>query len=148
LDFYVAYRLKRYDDITKNSRNKYAGIDFQQFFDKKEFVAGIRYERSDADGERNSYIRWTYAVSYSAPFASRNSFSAELRFRPQKYEHRLIKVDDLEALRDDHRWVFTVSFVLSIARHFDLMPGYRFETRSSNDPHKGFTAHLPVIALR
>jgi hypothetical protein len=143
LDFYVAYRLKRYDDLTKNSRNKYAGIDFQRFFGKKEFLAGIRYERNDAEGERNTYIRWTYTLSYSAPFASRNSFSAEVRFRPQRYPHRLIKLDDAEVIRDDQRWVFTASMVLAIAQHLDLMPGYRFETRSSNDPDKALTAHLP-----
>jgi hypothetical protein len=148
LDFYGAYRLKRYDDITRNSRNKYVGIDFQRFLNGKEFVAGIRHERNDADGERNSYIRWTYTVSYSTAFASRNLFSAELRFRPQRYEHRLIKVDGLEVLRDDRRWILNASFVLSIAQHFDLMPGYRLETRSSNDPDKVFTAHLTALALR
>jgi hypothetical protein len=148
VDFYGAYRIKRYDDITKNSRNKYVGIDFQQSFNKSQLIAGIRYERNDADGERNSYIRWTYGASFSAPFAERNVFETELRYRPQRYGHRLIKVDDSVEVRDDHRWVFVVSVQLAIAGHLDLIPGYRFETRSSNDPDKLFTEHLPLLTLR
>jgi len=152
VDFYAAYRLKRYDpiDAGRNSTNRYAGFEFEQSVGSHRLDLGFRYETNDAEAPRSSYIRWTYSADYTIPLGPRHSVSFETRYRPQRYPYRLVELDDedTEVPRFDKRWVFTVLGIVGLADHIDLIPRYRYETRSSNDPEKGFGEHLPSLAVR
>jgi hypothetical protein len=53
-----------------------------------------------------------------------------------------------EGLRRDRRWIFSLGGSFALGRNVELLPGYRFETRSSNDPEKKFGAHAVYVGLR
>jgi hypothetical protein len=150
LGFYGAYRVKRYDDSPdRDATNLYLGGDFEeQLGVGHRWKIGYRYETNRPQSPRHQYIRWTYSMDYTTPLSARGKLILGVRYRSQRYDERLMEIEDTEVPRHDHRWVLSASWIRPLWRNQELDLDYKFETRSSNDPDKEFSAHLLAITLR
>ena len=154
LEFVGTYRLKRYDVFPeRDAINTYYGFAFEHRFGEQRLEFGWRREQNNADGARYDYLRYIYSLDYTIPFATRNWISFEAEYKPQRYYNRFGTIDvdhgpDIRFLRHDQRWVFTAATAIALSQHMDLVLGYQYETRSSNDPDKFYDAHQPGLMLR
>jgi hypothetical protein len=148
LRFYGAYRLRRYDEnAERDATNRYVGLELRNRLGHSTLDVGYRWETNRADGSRFSYDRQTYSAQLSTPFAGGlHRLGIELRYRPQRYTDRFL--DDDVTLRRDRRWILTVGASFALSRNLELLPGYKLETRSSNDPSKKFDAHAAYVGVR
>lgn len=147
LRLYGAYRLRRYDENPeRDATNRYAGVELRHRLGRTALDIGYRWETNRAEGPRFTYDRQTYSAQLSTPLAGgRHRLGLEVRYRPQQYAHRFL---DNGSLRRDKRWIFSAGGSFALGRHVELLPGYKFETRSSNDPDKKFDAHVAYLGLR
>ena len=151
LRLYGAYRLRRYDENPeRDATNRYVGAEFRQRLGRSALDVGYRWERNVADGPRFTYDRQTYSAQLSTPLAGGlHRLGMEVRYRPQQYAHRFVSDrHPEEGLRRDRRWIVSLGGSFALGRNFELLPGYRFETRSSNDPDKKFDSHAAYVGLR
>jgi len=154
LEFYGAYRLKRYqDDPTRDSTNRFIGIIYERrLFSKQELAFEYRYEENNADGPKHDYYRRRYEVGYRIPFRKHDWVNFGFRYRQQNYHSRLVDINvengpDLHFLRRDKRYNFGIDVAISLTEDLQLLPGYNFESRNSNDDSKDFTSHYPSLTL-
>ena len=150
LRLYGAHRLRRYDDNQqRDATNQYAGAEFRQRLGSGAFDVGYRWETNRAEGRRYSYERQTYSLQYATPLAGGlHRLAAEVKYRPQNYSHRFVDDEEDEPLRRDKRWIFSLEGSIALGRHLELLPGYRYETRFSNDEEEEFEAHVGYVGLR
>jgi hypothetical protein len=150
LRLYGAYRLRRYDEnAERDANNQYVGLELRQRLGRATLDVGYRWEENRAEGPRYTYDRQTYSAQFSTPLAGGlHRLGMEVRYRPQQYAHRFVDDEEDEGLRRDKRWVFTVGGSFVLGRNLEILPGYKFETRSSNDPEKKFGAHAAYVGLR
>jgi hypothetical protein len=148
------YRLKRYSEIPdRNATNYYYGLGYEHRFGNYRVEFKARREHNLAEGSRYDWLRYVYSIEYSMPFLKRNLLLFQVDNKPQDYVSRLAKIKvengpDIEFLRRDVRWVFTVQAIMPFGEHWELRPGYTYENRSSNDPDKFFDSHAPYLSLR
>ena len=142
-----ALRLKRYaDDPGRNAFNPYVegGPELRFNKSRSKVAATYRYELNRSRNERFRYIRWTYGVEFATSVGRKNYFTAEVRYRPQKYA-RIIEIErrgpDLEVARFDRRWIASAEWKRAVWRDLELGLVYKYETRDSNDPDRDFDAH-------
>ena len=131
------------DDRRRNSDNVYGQVAWQHRFDPdRRLEIGFRYEVNRAQSARNHYVRWGYKIGYEARVSPRTKLEAEFWYRPRLHTHRL--VDDGPNRMDK---AYSLEFA---ARHrmnprTELTFSWRFESRTSNDPDKGFGAHTVQV---
>jgi hypothetical protein len=148
---FAAYRVKRYPlvDAGKNAIDPYVGGKFQQELKGgREWELSYRYDKNRSQDPKDRYVRWTYEAQFSTPLfrARRDLLTVEARYSPRLYA-RQIKVDGGRVPRKDRRWVFEVDYERPLARDVRLGLDYKYETRGSNDPDKGFDAHVFGVAF-
>lgn len=151
LRLYGAYRLRRYDENPeRDATNRYVGLELRQRLGKASLDVGYRTEQNHAEGPRFTYDRQTYSAQLSTPLVGGlHRLGLEVRYRPQQYANRFVSDrHPEEGLRRDRRWVFSLGGSFALGRHLELLPGYKFETRSSNDASKKFGAHAVYLGLR
>lgn len=144
---YAAYRLKRYTGSPdRDATNRYVGVEFRRQFRSGDRVeAGYRHEANNAKSPRNQYRRRTGHLEYVTLLGGRDALTLEIKYRSQFYKHRLVEIDDardLEAPRQDHRWVPSAFWSHRLREDLDLRLLYAPEVRFSNDPRREFSAHL------
>jgi hypothetical protein len=154
IEFYGAYRLKRYeDDPTRDATNRFVGIVYERrLFSKHEIAFEYRYEENDALSPKHDYYRRRYGVNYTIPFRHHDWVNVGFRFRQQNYHSRLVDINvengpDLEFLRRDLRYNFNIDCAITLTQNLQLLPGYSFESRNSNDDSKDFSSHFPSLSL-
>jgi hypothetical protein len=150
LRLYVAYRLRRYDvNPQRDANNQFAGLELRKHLGRAIFDLGYRWEKNRAAGPRYTYDRQTYSAQFYTLFAGGlHRLGMELRYRPQQYSHRFVDNHAANGLRRDARWIYSLNSSFSLGRSLELLPEYRFERRSSNDPGKKFDAHVAYLGLR
>jgi hypothetical protein len=150
LRLYAAYRLRRYDvNPQRDANNQFAGLELRKHLGRAIFDLGYRWEKNRAAGPRYTYDRQTYSAQFYTPFAGGlHRLGMELRYRPQQYSHRFVDNHAANGLRRDARWIYSLNSSFSLGRSLELLPEYRFERRSSNDPGKKFDAHVAYLGLR
>lgn len=151
LRLYGAYRLRRYDENPeRDATNRYVGLELRQRLGTATLDVGYRTEQNHAEGPRFTYDRQTYSAQLSTPLAGGlHRLGLEVRYRPQQYANRFVRDrHPEEGLRRDRRWIFSLGGSFALGRSLELLPGYKFETRSSNDPDKKFGAHAVYVGLR
>lgn len=150
LRLFGAHRLRRYDeDPQRDATNQYLGAEFRQRIGPGNLDFGYRWERNRSEGPRNRYRRQTYNAQYATPLADGlHRLALEVKYRPQQYSERFVDDEEDEGLRRDARWIFSAGASFALGRHLELVPGYKFEFRTSNDPEKEFDAHVGYLGLR
>ena len=145
---YVGLRARRYDeDPDRNAFNRYVGIEFtERAAPDRRMELDVRYEVNEAQSQRQHYNRWTFGIGYALPVGA-DRIEAEVRYRMQHYPFREVEVDDQDVNRRDHRWIPKVSWTHPISPVLDLRAAYVFETRTSNDLDREFSAHLFSVTV-
>lgn len=135
------YRLRRFpDDPGRDALNRYATLQWQhRFAGKQQLEFGYRYETNRADVERNDYRRQTLSTTLTLPLRDKDRLTLELSYRPRRFLSRTL--DDDKTLREDRNAIFAASYLRPLSAKTDVLLGYRFERRTSNDPGKGFREH-------
>ncbi|MEP6471621.1 MAG: hypothetical protein ABJC28_06360 [Acidobacteriota bacterium] len=149
LRLYGAYRLRRYEENPdRDALNRYVGLELRQRLARATVEFGYRWENNQADNPRFTYDRQTYSAQFSTPlYGGLHRLAAEVRYRPQQYQHRFIDHANT-TLRRDARWIFSLDAAFALGRHLELVSGYTYENRSSNDPDKKYNAHIAGVGLR
>ena len=149
LRLYGAYRMRRYDvNEDRNAENRYAGAEFRtDVSDDARLEVGFRYETNSARAARRSYVRRTYHTQYTRALSDRDDISAELKYRSQRYDQRLVK-EDGDNPRQDHRVTPALEWIHRFGRGVSMIAFYDFENRWSNDPDKGYRDHRFALTGR
>lgn len=145
---YGAYRLRRYDVTTTfNAINRYAGVDFRQDVGLSgQWEAGFRFETNSAEDARRSYTRRTYSTQYASQLSARDQFVGGLKYRRQRYDNRLVKIDSMRVPRMDNRIEPSLSLVHRFSGRVWLELDYDYENRTSNDPKRGYRDHRFTVS--
>ncbi|MEZ4703287.1 MAG: hypothetical protein R2834_23360 [Rhodothermales bacterium] len=150
LFLYGTYRVKRFPDSPEdNALKPNAGLVFQRRMDRGERVEfEARYERNIEALSVSGYSRWTYSAEYRTPI-TRYGGQAQLKakYRSKLYDERLVELDDVDYLRQDHNWSMELELNKRVSRNLDLLLGYEYEFRNSNDPSKYFDASLFMLMV-
>lgn len=149
LRVYGAYRMRRYDvNQERNAENRYAGVELRSdVSDDARLEFGFRYETNSARAAKRSYVRRTYHTQYSRALSRRSDLSAELKYRSQRYNQRLVK-EDGDRPRHDYRLSPAVELTHRFGRGVSMIAFYDFENRSSNDPDRGYRDHVFALTTR
>lgn len=149
LRVYGAYRMRRYDvNQERNAENRYAGVELRSdVSDDARLEFGFRYETNSARAAKRSYVRRTYHTQYSKALSRRSDLSAELKYRSQRYNQRLVK-EDGDRPRHDYRLSPAVELTHRFGRGVSMIAFYDFENRSSNDPDRGYRDHVFALTTR
>jgi hypothetical protein len=142
----TGYRLKHYDDRTRNATNPYGGLRFSRRFGRGRWDVGYRYEENHADATRNRYIRSTYSGDVILPVTPADTIGFELKFRSRHYQ-RLVRVDDRRVQLRDLKWSLSPEWVHVLNPALQLRAVYEFERRGANDPARNYGAHSTSIAV-
>ena len=147
---YGAYRERKYGVTpTFNAANRYAGLELRQNIGKSgQWEAGYRFETNSARDERRSYSRRTYSTQYTTPFSMRDRAIAEMKYRRQRYDKRLVKVDGDSVPRMDHRFQPSFTLIHQFNEKAGLELSYDYEKRTSNDSRRGYRDHLFAVTSR
>lgn len=147
---YGAYRVRRYDtNADRDAVNRYIGAELRSDVGEDARVeVGYRYETNSARSERRSYVRRTYTTGFTRSFGRNNDVFAELKFRSQRYDKRLVEVDDEDVPRHDYRITPTVEWNHRFGAGFSVIANYNFENRTSNDPDNGYLNHVFALTAR
>lgn len=144
-----AYRLKDLAAPTAPAEhNRYVELEFRQKFDDRRWDAGYRLETNLSESERRNYSRRTYSTSYATVLTRYDELGVEMKYRSQTYSGRIVEIEDTEVFRQDHRWIPSVSWTRRLSPSATAALQYQYETRSSNDPEKGYNAHLLIITMQ
>lgn len=149
LRFTTTYRLK--DPIEAEApieHNRYVQLEFRQRFDEQRWEAGYRLERNESRNARRDYSRSTFTTGYSTELAEGNELAMEMKYRVQTYTGRTVEIEDADVLRRDHRVIPSVSWARRLPLGATGVLEYQYETRSSNDPEKGYNAHLLMLTMK
>lgn len=136
----AAYRYKQYgDDPATSGPSPYvAGKIDQRLPRDRRLTFGYRYQRRLSHAVRDRYRRTAYTLAFGTPVSgSRDRLSFEVEYRPQRYE-RLIRVAGRQVLRSDQRLNAEVAYARPISDRTEVRWIAGIESRSSNDPAKGF----------
>ncbi len=147
---YAAYRIRRYDsDPDRNAINRYVGAELRSDVGGNSRIeVGYRYEKNDAETPRAVYRRNTYYTGLTRTLGSNDDLFAEVKYRVQRYNHRLVEVDDEDVPRADRRVSPTVEWIHRFGAGFSMVANYNFEARTSNDPDKGYLDHVFAVTGR
>ena len=147
---YGAYRIRRYEtDPGRDAINRYVGTELRSDLGRSARVeAGYRYEKNSAVTPRAGYTRSVYHTGMTRTFGSDDELFAEVKYRSQRYHHRLVEVDDEDVLRVDRRLSPTIEWIHRFGAGFSMIANYNFEARTSNDPDKGYLDHVFAVTGR
>lgn len=144
-----AYRLKDpIEHATPVEHNRFLELEFRQKLDDRRWEAGYRIERNRSENLRREYARRTFTTSYGTALTGRDELGMEVKYRVQTYSGRTVEVEDEDVLRQDHRWIPSLSWTRQLPFNASATLEYQYETRSSNDPEKGYNAHLLMLTMR
>ena len=146
LGFESGYRVKRYDDQTRNAGNPYGGVRLTQRFGSGRWDLGYRYEENLSAGERNRYVRSTYSGALALPVTLQDNFAVELKFRPRRYG-RTVRVGDRRLPLRDLKWTLSPEWVHVLNAGLQFRVGYEFEARGANDPGRTYNAHSMALSV-
>lgn len=151
----AAYRYKWFEDSSRDAFNPYAELELRQRLPGRwEVEGGSRYELREAEDPENSFRRWTHGLAAGGRLGEDDALRFEVKYRYRRYTERLVEIDveggpDPEALRRDRDWwIASAEWSHDLFAGIGLEVGYKFETRSSNDPDKEFDAHLLRVGTR
>ena len=142
----TGYRIKHYEDRTRNATNPYGGIRLGQRLGRGRWDLGYRYEENHADTTRNTYVRSTYSGDIVLPFTAQDTVGVELKFRSRQYA-RLVRIGPHRVPMRDLKWSISPEWIHALGPHLQLRASYEFETRSANDPGRNYGAHSTVLAV-
>jgi hypothetical protein len=146
---YGAYRIREFDDDpSRDAINRYLGLEYVYRGGPRRLDLGFRYEVNRAESIRHHYTRWSYYGDYTMPMSRRDRLTLEANYRPRRYDVRRVDVDDHDELRFDRNWILRAEVGHLLLSDLEILAGYRFETRSSNDPDKKFNEHTAYVGLR
>lgn len=150
LRFYGAYRIRNFEeDPERDAINRYIGIEFRRKLPgRRSFDIGYRYETNRAESARHHFFRSTYSLEFTTPVAGHDMLMIEAKYRPRKFEQRLVDVGNTEVLRRDRDLILAASLVRPLSRGLDLEFDYKYEKRSSNDVDREYGAHLMIVSLK
>lgn len=151
----TAYRQKWFEDSSRDAFNPYVELELRQRLPGRwEVEGGSRYEVREAEDPENSYHRWTHGIATGGRLGEDDALRLEVKYRYRRYTDRLVEIEvedgpDFETLRRDRDWwIASAVWSHDLFAGIALEVGYKFETRSSNDPDKEFDAHLVRVGTR
>jgi hypothetical protein len=152
----AAYRRKWYEDNPgRDAVHPYLELELRQRLPGGWRVeAGPRYEWTETPDPDYRYVRWTYGVGLGGSIGSQAALDLEVKYRDRRYTDRIVEIededgDDEEFLRWDHDWwIASATWTQRVGGGLQIELGYKFETRSSNDPDKAFDAHQLTLGTR
>ncbi|MDX2057058.1 MAG: outer membrane beta-barrel protein [Gemmatimonadales bacterium] len=141
-EFGATVRRRRYAaSPERNATNGYLEAELEYRLTRAIRLTGAgRAEVNEADSTRYRYDRGTLIGGLSVDHGF-GRLELEGKVRRQHYRHRI--VDDLEParLRRDRRYQLSAEWTLRPWRSLDVVLGYEFENRNSNDPDRRYVAH-------
>lgn len=143
------YRLRRYsNDTLRNASNGYVegGVRLRRRGLQLELTE--RSEQNRAVGDRHYYRRRTTAGEVTIPLTPSTTLEAEVKYRRQRYNRRLVEVDNANVPRRDQRLQPQLVLKQALGSRLLFSLEYEFERRISNDPDKAFRAHRMGAWLR
>lgn len=143
-----AHRWRRYALAPdQDATNEYAALELRRRSgDEATWEGEARVERNAAAGSRFVYQRMTVSAAHSRPVGRRSFLDLELRYRVQRYPHRLVELDDVDVPRRDARVEPAIGWRWS-RWGTEVELRYEPERRWSNDPDKGFVQHLATMGI-
>lgn len=143
-----AWRERRYDDVQRNARNRYAALEFSRRGNGgQELTVDGRYEVNDAQGSRYAWHRISYGAEYVLPVGRRGRLELDVKYRHVQYTSRTVEIDDRDVLRQDHRWTPSIVWRHLVNPVTELRFGYQRESRDSNDPRRDFGANQLIVGM-
>ncbi len=151
LNFYSIYKISEYEfeaDHMEHTRS--VGMSYVRKFGRDSLHFGYRYERNESTWAEDDYVRWVYNAGYALTWNKRNSAKIEVNYAPQEFTNRFVRgpTRGSQLQRYDRTWVVTLASVISLSQGLDLIPAYRYETKSSNGRLREPFGHLPSLRLR
>lgn len=140
------YRIKHYEDRTRNATNPYGGLRLTRRFGRGRWDVGYRYEENHADAVRNRYIRSTYRGGVILPVTTQDSLGVDLKVRSRRYA-RLVRIGDHRVPLTDVKWSLSPEWVHVLNPRLQFRASYEFESRGANDPTRNYGAHSTVFAV-
>ena len=147
---YASYRIRKYaSDSDRDAHNRYVGAELRSDVGRQSRAeVGYRFETNSARAARRSYTRRTYYADLTRSFGRDDDLYAELRYRSQRYDKRLIAVNGITEPRHDHRITPTIEWTHRFGGGFSMIANYNFENRTSNDADKGYLDHVFALTGR
>lgn len=142
-------RLRRYaTDPLRDARNGYLAGGLTQRLTRGTRIGGsARIEQNHATAARNSYDRTTYEVELRTD-GPLGTLDIDGSYRRKRYGFRLVEDGDDEGRpRIDRRYQVEVDWTINPWADLDVILGYQWEQRFSNEVDKGYVAHRVGISL-
>lgn len=151
LSFYSIYRTREYDfeaDHIEYTRS--LGMAYTRKLGRDRFQVGYRYDTNESTWDEDEYVRWVYNAGYTKSWSRSAWTKVEVNYAPQEFANRFVRgpTRGSKLQRFDRRWIVTLASVIRLSQGLDLIPAYRYESRSSNGRVRDPSGHLPSLRLR
>jgi hypothetical protein len=150
LRLYGAYRFKKFTETEGLDETIwYAGAKVRsRLWASGRLEVGYRYEDAESDTPSESYVRHRISADLEQALGRQDRLELGLQYRRRHYPEDF--VDDIgdDVSREDERWVPSIRWTHRLAQGRELQLEYEYQTRSSNDPDKGFEAHRVELFVR
>jgi len=141
---YGEYLVKRYPSplASQNAVDPRAGVRFRQLLGAgRTWGVGGRYDYNRADTTRYRFKGWAVTGDVASPLWAGARVSSSVRYRVRRYTSRLVELGTTKVLRRDDDWVATITWGQMLARSWEVVLSYQYETYQSNDSRREFLDH-------
>jgi len=147
---YGEYLLKRYPTplASQNAVDPRVGVRFRQLLGPgRTWGVGGRYDYNRADTTRYRFRGWAVTGDVASPLWTGARISSSVRYRVRHYTSRLVELGTTKVLRRDDDWVATITWGQTLARSWEVVLSYQYETYQSNDSRREFLDHLVGLTV-
>src|SRR3989442_1683141 len=141
---YGEYLLKRYPSplASQNAVDPRVGVRFRQLLGAgRTWGVGGRYDYNRADSTRYHFRGWAVTADVASTLWAGARVSSSVRYRVRGYTSRLVELGTTKVLRRDDDWVATITWGQRLARSWEVVVSYQYETYQSNDSRREFLDH-------
>jgi len=147
---YGEYLLKRYPNplVSQNAVDPRVGVRFRQLLGEgRTWGVSGRYDYNRADSTRYRFRGWAVTADVASALWAGGHVSSSVRYRVRRYTSRLVDVGATKVLRRDDDWVATITWGQMLARSWEIVLSYRYESYQSNDSRREFLDHLVGLTI-
>jgi hypothetical protein len=143
-----------YYDSGRTDQDRFVGVKYKTRLGNQTFILGYQRNFNDAIKARYDYVRSRYSLGYGVKWSKGARTMLKVDYSPRLYPSRFIRLQpepDLEfgTLRQDQGLKFSMSSRIALSKHFELVPRYEYQMKSSNDPSaEDYSQFVSSISLR